>query len=228
MTSLAQAVAVTGDARRRVIERFVRGAGPGTYTPTRSFMRRLYGSHGAEDGAVSPLIAELPPEPWDKIEADLIKACEPDAAAANVQVARLINKHAREEGYVATHFDVRVLRTGRSIVPVPIDLFVTKDERLIFQFPQLWRTSLKPSQEDVIATVIALVCATGDYATAEIEIVSFPPIAPPKRKPSGEKPTLVPRGTKLTTIDRRRFISRERLQAEIDDVYTMLKAIAAE
>lgn len=229
LTNLAEAVSVSGTQRERVLLNFVKGAGPGTYTPTRNFLRRLYGSHGAEDGAFSPLIPELPPEPWDRIEPDLRLACEPDILADNLEVARLLYDHARAEGYVATHFDPPVLRTGRSIVPIPINMYLGQGERLIFQFPQLRRTPLTAGQENVIATVIALTCATGDYEPAEVEIVAFPPVAAQSRA-RREGPAAAPprRETRLLTVGRDRWIPRAELAAEIDDVYAILGRLAAD
>lgn len=226
LTRLAEAVAVRGDARRRALEGFVRGAGRGTYGPTRAFMRRLYGSHGAEEGAVAPLIADLPSEPWEKIKRDLIDFCDPEVLADNLELAELIYIHAREEGYQATNYDERVLRTGRSIVPVPINMFLTQGERLIFQYPHLWRTPLTPEQENVIATIIALVCADGDFAIADIEIVSFLADGPPSRRKSRTPAVRPPRKARLSTIGRSRFLSREDLQNEIDDVYALLRELA--
>ena len=228
LTNLAEAVAVTGPERVRVLEGFVKGAGLGTYTPTRNHLRRLYGSHGAEDGAYSPLIAELPPEPWNRIEPDIRQACQPEHLHDNLEVARLIYDHARGEEYVATHFDPRILPTGRSIVPVPINIFLAKDERLIFQFPHLRRRALTPSQEDVIATVISITCATGDFEPAEIEILSFPPKDAAKRsKKEGSATAHPPRTARVTPIAHGRLIPRVELAAEIDDVYAILRKLAA-
>ncbi|MBR0672828.1 hypothetical protein [Neoroseomonas soli] len=229
MTNLAEAVAVSGAERERVLQSFVRGAGPGTYTPTRRVLRRLYGSHGAEDGAYSPLIEHLPPEPWDKIEPDLRADCQPDHEAANLEVARLLYDHARTAGYVATHFDAPNLRTGRSIVPIPMNMFLALGDRLIFQFPHLRRSPLTANQEDVMATIIAMTCIMGDFEPADVEIVSFPPeAARAKGKREGSSAARPPRITRLTTIDRKRWIPRTKLQPEIDDVYAILHKLASE
>lgn len=229
LTNLAEAVSVTGVQRERVLRAFVSGAGPGTYAPTRTFLRRLYGSHGAEDGAYSPLITELPNEPWEKIEPDLRAACGPDNLHDNIEVSYLLYNHARTENYIATNFDSPVLRTGRSIVPIPINMFLAQGDRLIFQFPQLRRPPLTATQENVIATIIAMTCAYGDFEAADIEIVSLPSAGMPSRANRQGSSSAPPRrDVRLTTIDRARWIPKDALAAEIDDVYAILRTLAAE
>ena len=214
VTTLAEAVAVRGESRRKVIERFVRGRPDGTFTPLRKLFRRVYGSQGGIDGADQALIPDLPPDDWPAIDRALRATCDPEALEANLHVGYMLFKHARETGYVATNIDVLPLRIGRANVSIGINFYLTQGERLIFQFPHLRKSPLSPAQASILGSLISFGFVQGDYAAAEVEIISFAAFARNERV------------TKLIEVPRADMWSREQLESEIDNVYDTLWRIA--
>lgn len=214
VNDLVTAIAARGDQRQRIIQQFVEGSPTTSYEGTRALMRRIYATNGAEDGVSEALFEDLPPEPWEKIEARLSEVCKPTDFDNNREISRLLFDHARSGVYRATNIAAVNLRISRTTVPMRLDFYVTEGSRLIFQFPHLRRSALSSSHANVLGSLLHISYVQGDFAGAEIEIVSA---SAPKNKP---------RVVTLRTLDPRRFIGREELGIEIDDVYRILEEIA--
>ncbi len=218
LTNLAEAVALTGINRRKHLARFVEGAGLATYGPTRDLMLRLYGGHGARDGAVGPLIEDLPPDPWSELASSLSLKCRAGTLEDNLEVSKLIFDNVRAE-HAASSFEPMVMNFGTSRIILPISMYCTRGEQVLFHFAHLRRAPLTPAQEDVIATLIHRGCAIDPFEDADIEIVHFP--AMDLRAMRGR------RTFAIKHISSSRFLAKDDLDAEITDVYTILREIAA-
>jgi hypothetical protein len=212
VTDLAIAVAATGETRRKCIEGFFKGFPAGSYTGTRALLRELYGARPAPD---SSLFTELPAAPWSFLESALRTACQPDHFEDNLEVSRLLFAHARASDVEATQHPPVTLRIGsRSEVRIGIDMYVTHAGRLAFEFIHLRRTRLPPKQAAILASLVHYAYCVGDYAEADVDIVSMCPVGKGSR-------TLT-----TQTVPRSAIWKKADLDREIEDVLRILREIA--
>jgi hypothetical protein len=212
VTDLAVAVAARGESRKKLIEAFVRTIPQGSYAVTRGLMRRIYNAQPVEEFA---LFRDLPPDPWPAIEKAIRGACEPQHLADNLEAADLLFKHARSDNLIATIHEAAPLRVkARSYISIGIDLYVTIEDRLVFEFVHFRRTPLTPPQAAILSSLVHYAYCVGDFAHAEVDIVSI----------CGKRGT--PRTLTRSTVPRSDLLSREELDTEIEDVYRLLWTIA--
>jgi hypothetical protein len=206
VTDLARALALRGERRRGFLSDFVEKFPKGSYGPVRSVVPRIYGSQ--------PPLMDLPVEEWKDIECSLRRACPPDILDDNIEVGQLLYEHAKAENYRATDHYIHTFLYGPGSATIGINCYLTKDETIIFQYPQFRRDALNVEQVRCLLSIVHHAYAIGDFAMAEMEIVQFP-----ARK--GKK-----REVRLERLDRAQVLDRPALNAEIDDVYAILRDLA--
>ncbi len=212
VTDLAIAVAATGETRRKCIEGYFKGFPLGSYAYTRALLRELYGARPAPE---TSLFADLPAAPWSVLEDALRRVCPPHHFDDNLEVSRLLFAHARGPNVEATQHPPATLRIGsRSEVQIGIDLYVTHSGRLAFEFVHLRRTRLPPKQAAILASLVHYAYCVGDYAEAEVDIVSMCPIG------KG------PRTLTTQTVPSSALWAKADLDREIEDVLRILREIA--
>jgi hypothetical protein len=205
VTDLAKAVARSGDKRETFLRNFVNGFPQGSYAPLRRVVPRIYG--------VQPPLFEVPTEGWPTIERTLREITPQAFLANNLSRGSELFQHAREENYVATYIAPQVFRYGRGTAPIGIDFFLTQRERLIFQFPHFRSEALNASEAIVLCSIIQYAYAVGDFAEAEVEIVQF------AKSRQNRFPHII-------CPDKQALLSRDQLNKEIDDVYSILRTLA--
>lgn len=205
VTDLAKALAVSGDRRVKFLQSFVDGFPKGSFATLRQLTPRIY-------GARMPLF-DLPPEDWVHIERTLNAITPAAFLQSNLLRGRQLFDHAREEDYEATVVPAQVFRYGRGTAPIGLNFYLTKGERLLFQFPHFRSLALNAAEGIALCSVIRHAYAVGDFAEADVEIVQFV-----KGRRNREPHILCP--------DRDDLLGRRALNAQIDDVYAILRTLA--
>lgn len=107
-----------------------------------------------------------------------------------------------------------------------IQHYLVKNEQVIFQFPYPRRTRLSDYEFQVMASLMHYGYAVGDFDQAQIEIADLS--APEARIRLDGRWENGPRVARILQFPTATIISREDLQAEIQDVYDILMKIAKE
>lgn len=211
ITDLARAVASSDVARRAILRQFVETSTPLNYVPTRNACELIY-------GVQKPLI-ETPLEPWERIERYIRAASETYTLDMNLVATHHLFDLIRPKGYTATHCEPQILRVSlKQIVHIGLEYYITEGERLIFQFPHPRIDGLTDGAATVLGSVIHHAYAQGDYAEADVEIadVGRLPGAPPKDA----------RASRIHLIERSSIMPLDRLNAQIEEVYAILRELA--
>lgn len=214
VTDLARAVARTGSRRRAFLADFVENFTTLTYVPTRDAASMIY-------GAQIPLF-ETPLDQWPAIEKFLRETSHPRVLEMNVEASDHLFKLVRPKHYVATKCDEQVLRVGlNQVVPIYLRFYITDGERVIFQFPQPRLDCLTGTESRILGSVIHHAYVIGDFALAGAEIE----IAELGRAEGAKHPE--PREPRIQLVPRDEIFDLAQLTDQIQDVYTILREIAA-
>ena len=210
IVDLARAVALDGINRKAFLSQFVNGYTTLSYSPTREAAPMIY-------GAQKPLF-EMPPEPWLAIERHLIDTTRPDILDMNLEASRQLFDLIRSQNYIATECDVQVLRVRlKQSVNIGLNFYVTQGERLIFQFPQLRKTTLSENALHMFGSIIHHSYAQGDFASAEIELADI-----------GYLPDSKQRTPRIRRVPSSCILDRSALTERIEEVYDLLRDLAIE
>jgi hypothetical protein len=170
-------------------------------------------------GAQKPLF-ETPLESWEAIERHLKATADPNVLEMNLDASRHLFDLIRPERYLATECDTQVLRVAlKQIVYIGLDFYVTKGDRLIFQYPQPRLESPTEGALLVLGSIIHYAYVQGDYSDADVEVADV-----------GRELTTTrtaPRASRIRPVPRDRVLSLEALTTQIEDVYSILRELSA-
>lgn len=210
VTDLALAVTYKGQRRERFIQQFVDAFTIKSWRAVRESAHLIY-------NAQPPIGLEMPSLDWQVIEAKIRRSAGKQNAAANVHVACMLRDLIRPRKFIAYRTSEQFihLSPGR-LVKVGLDYYMVENGKVIFQFFQPRADARVDSQ--VCRTLMSLVhyaYVFGDFEGALIEMAD---LSAPSPKDDRE-----PRFHRLSERD---LMSREEINAEIDDVHSLLERIA--
>ncbi|MDR3533413.1 MAG: hypothetical protein P4L90_23005 [Rhodopila sp.] len=207
VTDLARAVSLTGFNRQSFLKQFIDTFTTLSYVPTRQAAAMIYG--------VQKPLFETPAEPWAAVEKHLKATTDPNLLDMNLEASRHLFDLVRPEGYEATECETQVLRVAlKQIVYIGLDFYVTRGQRLIFQFPQPRLDSPTDSALLILGSIIHHAYVQGDYAEADVELADV------GRVPGARRTD--PRSPRIRLVPREDILSLTALTAHIEDVYGIL------
>jgi hypothetical protein len=167
-------------------------------------------------GAQKPLF-DMPAVPWDDVKRYIETVANADIVDMNIDASKCLFDLVRERRYRATECDPQVLRVRlRQIVNINLPFYITDGERLIFQYPLLRRSYLNDNALVVLCSILHHAYAQDDFSEAETEVADIGCL-----KQNNE------RFPRIRSIPRDSILNREALTEQIEEIYDLLRVLAA-
>lgn len=208
VTDLAIAIGRPAARREPFLRRYLAGEPAYSFGAVR---RAAYAIYGVQ----LPLV-DLPRETWDQIEALIKEKARPHEYDLNIKAAKLLISLISPRKFDAFPYPKQFIQVGPGrVVPFELSYYLVEGDKLIFQYLQ---PRAEPAFDDRTATVlmslVSMAYAFGDYSNAWIEIADLSAV-----EPGG------PRKPRFRQIERSKLLTSEDLNAEISDVYAIMKRL---
>jgi hypothetical protein len=218
---LARAVAATGLERRAFLEKYTnRPTGRfSTYSPFRKCIGGAYGVERALD--TSPRLGR--PE----LETAIRKACKGFDEGMNVDAGLCLHDLLAQDDYSAFDHPERSLRLADDrFAAFGLGHYLVRGDEAVFQFPYPRRTRLTDFEFLVMMSLIQFAYVRDDFESAVVEICDLSCIESSIRL-DGRR-VAASRSPRVLRLPVGGALEKAELEAEIQDVYTVLMALADE
>lgn len=219
---LASFVATPPSTREAEIRKYLdRSRGPfPTYEPFRKCTSGIFGVERELD--ISPKLSR------EQVAFSIRLACKGKDEAMNLDAASaLLDLIASQEAFSAYDFPARSLSLGLDRkCAFRLEHYLVRSSEPVFQFPYPRRTRLSDKQLHVMLSLIHRAYAVDDYSMAKVEIADLSAETDYIYLDGRRSPA--PRSPRIVALGDRGPLSKDALEADIQDVYDIMMRLAAE
>jgi hypothetical protein len=211
VTDLAIAIGRPAAKREPFLRRYLAGDPAYSFAAIRIAAHAIYG--------VKLPLADLPRETWEQIEVLIKQKARPHELELNIKAAKLLVKLVSSRTFDAYPYQKQFIQVGAGrIVPIELSYYLVESDRLVFQYLQ---PRAEPAFDDrtslVLMSLVKMAYAFGDYSDAHIEIADLSAI-----EAHG------PRMPRFRQFEHSELLTADDLNAEISDVYAIMKRLYEE
>ncbi len=208
VTDLAIAIGRPPARRESFLRTFLAGSPAYSFRAVREASHAIYG--------VELPLAKIPRETWEQVEEIIRAKARPHELKLNLQAAKHLRGLISDKRYKAYPYEKQFIQVGPGrIVPIETSYYLVEDGRLIFQYLQARAEPVFDERTTVcLLSLVNMAYAFGDYKLADIEMADLS-----ATRRSG------PREPRIRRINKTDLLSPADLNAEISDVYSIMKKL---